>query len=88
MLLGEDGIELLLAIWTIVGYGVLHLVQTAQKVDEFLRIHLAQVCGLDGMAGWIVGTVGAVIPEIAEVCLLVGLGILLGLLDEVDELVP
>ena len=46
---------------------MLDVVQSAQKVDQLLRIHLAQVSGLDGVAGWVVGTVGAVAPEIAEV---------------------
>ena len=67
VLLGEQGVELLLAVRTVVGHGVLHVVQSTQKIDELLRIQLAQVSGLDGVAGWVIGTVGAVVPEIAEV---------------------
>ena len=67
VLLGEQGVELLLAVRTVVSHGVLDVVQSAQKVDELLRIHLAQVSGLDGVADWVVGAVGAVVPEIAEV---------------------
>ena len=67
MLLGEQGVELLLAVRTVVSHGMLDVVQSTQKIDELLRIHLAQVGGLDGVAGWVIGTVGAVVPEIAEV---------------------
>ena len=67
MLLGEQGVELLLAVRTVVSHGVLDVVQSTQKIDELLRIHLAQVCSLDGVADWVVGAVGAVAPEMAEV---------------------
>ena len=67
VLLGKQAVQLLLAVRTVVSHGVLDVVQTAQKIDELLRVHLAEVCGLDGIAGWVVGTVGAVAPEIAEV---------------------
>ena len=46
---------------------MLDVVQSTQKVDQLLRIHLAQVGCLDGVADWVVGAVGAVVPEIAEV---------------------
>lgn len=63
MFFGEEAVELFLAVRTIIEYGVLDIVECAQKVDQLLWIHLAKVGRENLIAAWVVRTIYAIVPQ-------------------------
>ena len=85
--LAQAIVQFLLGHGTVVNHGVLHVLQALYEVDELGRLGVAQLLLAHDVGVLVAGTVHAIFVQAVEALFLVGLSIVAGLDEEVDQAV-